>query len=131
MVFLLLTIFACTTDSQEEVTQLATSKIIGSWQVIAHSYSIGGPLITEAVANGGIYNYALNGTFTFKYALDNTFDFSGSYTFDGEVLTLDYSNTTGEVKRTLKALFEEDSVELIPINPFCIEGCSETLKRLN
>ena len=129
-VFFLISALACDSETMGTDLQLEISKIAGSWQVITQSYSIGGPLIIETIEDGGIYEFVLDGTFTFKNAKNVNLDFLGKYTFEEEILTLDYILFDEPVTRTLKAQFAKDTLELVPINPMCIEGCSFTLQRL-
>ena len=130
LLFLFLGLSSCDKDSNENSIPLNASKIIGSWQVVSESYSIGGPQIIRAIKNGGIYNFKLDGTFSFDYAQDTSLNFSGTYDFEEEILTIRYLLDEGNVTRKLEVLFEENSVVWIPSDPICIEGCSTTLQKL-
>jgi len=130
MLFLLLGL-SCEKDAHENSVPLNAVKIVGSWQIISESYSIGGPQIRVEVENGGIYNFVLDGTFTFKYEIDSAFNFSGTYKYEQEILTISYLREEEHEVRKLKALFDDNKVVLIPWDPICIEGCSTTLQKLN
>jgi len=131
ILFLFLGLASCDKEnSKEESIPLNVSKIIGSWQIISESYSIGGPQIIETVKDGGIYNFKLDGTFSFDYDKDTSLNFSGTFDFEEDILTIRYLREDGKMIRKLKALFEDNSVVLIPWDPICIEGCSITLQRI-
>lgn len=131
ILFLLLGFSSCDKESKENTITLNASKIIGSWQIVSESYSIGGPQIVKKVKDGGIYSFRLDHTFTFDYSQDTSLNFSGTFTFEEEILTIRYKLPESNVTRKLKALFEDNMVVLIPWDPVCIEGCSTTLQRID
>lgn len=132
ILFLLLGLSSCDKDSKEDSIPLNASKIIGSWQIVSESYSIGGPQISVTVKNGGIYNFRLDGTFAFTYAKDASLNHSGTFKYEDEALTLNYVSDDEEAYRDLKVSFENDLVTWFPIGPtICIEGCSTTLQRID
>lgn len=129
VLFLLLGSSSCDKESQDDSIPLNAGKITGSWQIVSESYSIGGPHIIETIKDGGIYNFNLDGTF--NYGQDTSPNFSGTFIFDEDILTIRYMQDGNNVTRKLKALFEENRVVLIPWDPICIEGCSTTLQRID
>lgn len=128
---LLLLFFSCDKKVQEETFPLNVSPIVGDWQVVAETYSVGGPPITVQIENGGVYTFLLDGTFRFSESLEISKAFTGDYTFEEGILTLSYTLDDEEIIRKLDTLFQENLVELWPAGPIlCIEGCSFTLLRI-
>ena len=54
VLFLFLGALSCDKDAEENSIPLNASKIVGSWQIVSEGYSIGGPLITKTIKDGGI-----------------------------------------------------------------------------
>lgn len=131
LLFLLLGLSSCVKDPQENSVPLIASEIIGSWQIVSESYSIGGPQIIEKVKDGGIYSFRLDGSFTFNYGKNASLNFAGTFNFEEDILTIDYVLDGSKVTRKLKVLFDDNMVVLIPWDPICIEGCSTTLQRID
>jgi len=130
VLFLFLGALSCDKDAEENSIPLNASKIVGSWQIVSEGYSIGGPLITKTIKDGGIYNFNLDGSFTFNYSQDTSLNFGGTFNFEEDILTMDYMLEGSNVIRKLKTLLEGNTVVLIPWDPICIEGCSTTLQRI-
>lgn len=129
---LLLLFLSCDKEFQEETFPLSASPIVGDWQVVAETYSIGGPPITVQIENGGAYGFLLDGTFRISEALEISKAYTGSYTFQEDLLTLSYTLEDEEIERELNAMFQENLLVLSPAGPIlCIEGCSFTLRRLD
>lgn len=128
--FLFLTLVACNKASQDGVS-INESEIIGRWQIVSETYSIGGPQIDVKIKNGSIYNFALNGTFDFNSTQEATLSYTGTYDFEDEILTLNYVYDDENLYRDLSTSFNGNEVTMYPIGPIiCIEGCSFTLRRL-
>ncbi len=129
---LLFFFLSCDKDVQENAVQLNASELVGSWQIVSESYSIGGPQIENAVESGGIYNFGLDSSFTFVYEKDTSRNFAGTFTFEEEILTLNYIRDNEDAYWELRTTFENDLVTFVPIGPtICIEGCSTTLRRID
>ncbi|WP_273567394.1 lipocalin family protein [Maribacter halichondriae] len=93
----LLLFLSCDKDVQENAVPLNAGQLVGSWQIVSESYSIGGPQIENDVENGGIYTFGLDGTFTFVYEKDTSLNFAGTFTFEEVVLTLNYIRDNEDV----------------------------------
>lgn len=131
MLFLLFATFSCDNDTQENSVPFTANEIIGSWQIVSESYSIGGPQIGVEVENGAIYNFSLDGTFTLKKGDDNSLVYSGSYTLLDELLRIDFLLEGKELYWELKTSLQEGRLTWFPVGPtICIEGCSTTLQKV-
>ena len=123
---------ACDKESKEDGIPSDIDDIVGSWQIVSESYSIGGPQINIAVENGAIYDFRLDYTFIYKYAKDTSRNFSGTFDFEEDVLSLSYVRDGEDANWDLKTSFDDGLVTWFPIGPtICIEGCSTTLKRID
>ncbi len=130
VLFLLLGFVSCDKDSQDGVP-LVSSDIVGSWQIVSESYSIGGPQISAEVKNGAIYSFSSDGTFVLYKSDLSSVIYSGTFDYKDEVITLNYVRDGEAAYWDLKTSFEDDFLTWYPIGPtICIEGCSTTLKRL-
>lgn len=130
--FLIVFVGACNRVTVEQEVPLIASRIIGSWQVISNSLSIGGPINTSEVENGGVYTFDLDGSFSFKNAENITLNFAGRYELNEELLILSYSKNSEAIIWKLRPEFKEDTIDLHPGGDIlCIEGCFFTVQKLD
>lgn len=107
--------------------------LVGSWQLVENYYSPGGPGEWHDVEDGFEYTFSDDGSFT----TDSNSCGIGSYSFDGRVLTLEYScagfltgreNDNNQI--TFGLVFQVNHLILTPTSgPICIEGCMEKYRR--
>ena len=128
--FLILSLFSCDKESFKEVP-LTASKIVGSWQIISNTYSIGGPLITDEVSDGGIYTFNIDNTFNYSAASESDTDFAGTYLLEEDLLTLSYNRDGEDIEWLLIPSFNGREMRLSPGGDIlCIEGCYFTVRKL-
>ncbi len=109
----LFTLFSCDKESFNEVP-LTTNKLIGSWQVVSNSYSIGGPIITDNVANGDVYTFNIDNTFSYTNSSDSELNFDGTYLLQDDLLILNYVKNGEDVERLLSPTFNGKEIRLSP-----------------
>jgi hypothetical protein len=119
-------IFGCRKSDKLEPIE---NSVIGKWTYVEYFYSIGGPGHWHAVtppnqtiefkSDGSFIpaNSFLNGATKFEIIDSVTIKFHPASTPSGYILM-------GYFIKTLKR-----ELNLYPVNPFCIEGCSSKFKR--
>ncbi|MBD8490112.1 lipocalin family protein [Echinicola sp. CAU 1574] len=104
--------------------------LIGTWQQVERSYSIGGPQISENISDGPLMTFEDNGLFTLtKFNECST----GTYILDGDELTFTFDCKDieeGVNPFTFSVYFLDDYLKVSPKTTVCIEGCSAKFKKL-
>lgn len=132
ILLLILILFSCDKESLDKEIPLTVSEIVGNWQIVSNSYSIGGPIITEEIENGGIYTFNIDSSFAFTNSLNTSLNYSGTYTLEEDLLTLNYTKNEEDVTRLLNPDFNGNELKLSPGGEIiCIEGCYFTLRKTN
>ncbi|MDN3668144.1 lipocalin family protein [Echinicola jeungdonensis] len=125
-IFLLM---GCQVHDEKSPYEKNPEGLLGKWQIVERTFSIGGPPQTEEVENGAIFNFKAESTFTTS-GFDQCYE--GTFSVDGDELTLTSLCQVEEAENSIvyQMSFQEDFMELFPIDPICIEGCSKKLKKL-
>ena len=121
------------TEPQEIGATISTEQLDGQWIAISE------PEVPEDenytyVANGGYYNFQLDGTFTYTQlqlakagtwkALPGRRNYSGTYILEGDVLTLHYQTFSLRTEEEyLEQNLDETDIITMRINQSCTEMC--------
>ena len=125
-----LILLSCDKSATNEELNEDDKAILGSWQQVEYSYSIGGPQLTEEVKNGVILEFKEN--LNFWVSNEETGEvIKGVFSFSNDTLVRIYNYDDDRIEYISKSILTKDLLQLVPIGPtICIEGCSETYKRL-
>jgi len=113
---------SCASESTEVITD---EPLIGQWTHIERAFSIGGPLITEDVNDGVVYNIKSGGTFTLMSATSE----SGTWRVADDVLSFDFDGEVGDRIVDFKYEIDGDILTLSPAFVICVEGCFDRYKK--
>ena len=90
-----------------------------------------GPIITDDVANGGVYTFNIDNTFSHTNSSDSELNFDGTYLLQDDLLILNYVKNGEDVERLLSPIFNGKEIRLSPGGDIiCIEGCYFTVRKL-
>lgn len=127
-------LWSCTEISSDEtITPLITSRIVGTWQLNEALFSSGGTAVWEIIENGEILDFKIDGTFVKSKTEENTNVRSGKYVYEGNVLQLTFKNDdkTEVQSFSVEMDTEENSIITTPNeNTICVELCSLRYKRI-
>lgn len=127
---LVVSLSSCFKESSGIETPVRASAIVGTWQIISNSYSIGGPQINEEIKDGGFYSFDLNGSFSYNDTQNPSLDYSGTFEIEEELIVLFYTKSDESFTWKWRPDFKGDILIVYQGGPtICIEGCSFTLKR--
>ena len=131
ILILIFSMTCCDSNSERDDIDPNLNKIIGSWQVVSESYSIGGPQIVTEVEDGSVYKFKGDGIFSYTNQKDSSKNYTGSFNLkENDVLTINFEKEGEERYWDFKTTFRSDLLTWYPIAPkVCIEGCSTTFER--
>lgn len=131
LLLMLLGFSSCDKESKEESIPLRSSEIVGSWQLSETYISPGGQTSWQAVENGDIYYFVMDGAFSQINVLEVNPFRSGTFSYANELLVLSFTFAGEEKSQTYLVEMADSTMTLTPAGPaICIEPCLYRFKKI-
>ena len=116
-------------DKDDLCCGLQQDRLVGKWRLVEQKVGIGPPGEWEDVTDGEILEF--NSDYSFHKS-QNPYCTTGSFSVDGDELTLDYNCLEYDVTWEFRVIeFKQSYITISPLAPtLCTEGCLSRYKKI-